>query len=181
MIDSVLDPTERRIVLVDGFNVLHAGLLNRAPEAGDRGEEGEPAVKAKVRVTHERETAWWRRDLRERLLRRAGRWVDPNDEIWVAFDGSDPSWSVWAEPVAIAGGDPRLASDRSAPHARTLATGAGRTGTGPDRCSADRARALRSLGRRLDRSPRASGASSRAHAGRQLGPKGRWTRPKRWM
>lgn len=68
---------ERRTILVDGFNVLHAVLL-----------------------AEDRESGWWRRAMRERLLRRVAEWPRRADEIWVAFDGAEPSWSVWAEPVA---------------------------------------------------------------------------------
>ncbi len=66
-----------RVILVDGFNVLHAVLLEA-----------------------DRASGWWRRAVRERLLRLAADWPDREDEIWVAFDGAQPSWSVWAEPVA---------------------------------------------------------------------------------
>ena len=64
-----------RVILVDGFNVLHAVLLGR-----------------------EREDGWWKREPRERLLRRIRGWRGPANEIWVAFDGTQPAWSVWAEP-----------------------------------------------------------------------------------
>ena len=81
MIEAALSQThatpDRRVIFVDGFNVLHAVL------------EGQ-----------ERETAWWRRRQRERLLARTTAWPDAQDEIWVAFDGPRPAWSVWAEPVA---------------------------------------------------------------------------------
>jgi len=77
MIDDVLGVEERRVILVDGFNVLHAVLLGQ-----------------------DRDARWWRRELRERLLRRVGDWPEGSDEIWVAFDGTQPSWSVWIEPVA---------------------------------------------------------------------------------
>lgn len=81
MIDAAFDaPAEadaRRVILVDGFNVLHALLEN------DEHHDG-----------------WWRRRQRERLLRRIATWPHHSDEIWVAFDGAEPSWSVWAEPVA---------------------------------------------------------------------------------
>jgi hypothetical protein len=70
--------THRRVILVDGFNVLHAVLLGG-----------------------EREDEWWGRASRERLLRRISRWPCGPDEIWVAFDGTQPAWSVWAEPIAI--------------------------------------------------------------------------------
>lgn len=77
MIEAVLAIEERRVILVDGFNVLHAVLLKEEREAG-----------------------WWRRKQRERLLERVSSWPGRDDEIWVAFDGAEPSWSVWAEPVA---------------------------------------------------------------------------------
>ncbi len=70
--------SERRIILVDGFNVLHAVLL-----------------------ANEREDGWWKREARERLLRRVRTWPGVDDALWVAFDGSMPTWSVWAEPVAV--------------------------------------------------------------------------------
>jgi rRNA-processing protein FCF1 len=77
MIDAVLSEQERRIILVDGFNVLHSVLLKQEREAG-----------------------WWRRVQRERLLQRVSLWPLHADQIWVAFDGAQPAWSVWAEPVA---------------------------------------------------------------------------------
>jgi predicted RNA-binding protein with PIN domain len=67
-----------RVILVDGFNVLHAVLLENDRSAG-----------------------WWRRKHRERLLERLCDWRGGPDQIWVAFDGSQPRESVWAEPVAI--------------------------------------------------------------------------------
>lgn len=77
MIDAVLSEQERRVILVDGFNVLHSVLLKQEREAG-----------------------WWRRAQRERLLQRVSLWPLHADRIWVAFDGAQPAWSVWAEPVA---------------------------------------------------------------------------------
>ena len=77
MIDAVLSEQERRVILVDGFNVLHSVLLKQEREAG-----------------------WWRRVQRERLLQRVSLWPLHADQIWVAFDGAQPAWSVWAEPVA---------------------------------------------------------------------------------
>ena len=77
MIDAVLSEQERRVILVDGFNVLHSVLLKQEREAG-----------------------WWRRVQRERLLQRVSLWPLHADRIWVAFDGAQPAWSVWAEPVA---------------------------------------------------------------------------------
>ncbi|MCA9504268.1 MAG: NYN domain-containing protein [Myxococcales bacterium] len=76
MIDETFGRARGRVLLVDGFNVLHAVLLGR-----DRED-------------------WWRRGARERLLERIAGWRDEADEIWVAFDGARPAWSVWAEPVA---------------------------------------------------------------------------------
>jgi predicted RNA-binding protein with PIN domain len=72
------EPSPGRVVLVDGFNVLHAVLLG-----------------------NERDGGWWKREARERLLRRVRTWPGPDDALWVAFDGSMPAWSVWAEPVAV--------------------------------------------------------------------------------
>jgi len=77
MIETHFATSEKRVILVDGFNVLHAVLLGK-----------------------ERESGWWQREARERLLRRASLWPDPSDELWVAFDGAQPAWSVWSEPVA---------------------------------------------------------------------------------
>ena len=67
----------RRKILVDGFNVLHAVLLGK-----------------------ERDDGWWRREVREKLLRRVAGWQEGPDDLWVAFDGNSPAWSVWAEPIA---------------------------------------------------------------------------------
>ena len=78
MIDAEFSQDGRRVILVDGFNVLHAVLLGK-----------------------EREDGWWRREPRERLLRRISTWQNGPDEFWVAFDGSRPAWSVWAEPIAV--------------------------------------------------------------------------------
>jgi hypothetical protein len=78
MIDAEFSRTRGRVILVDGFNVLHAVLLGK-----------------------EREDGWWRREPRERLLRRISVWPSGPDEIWVAFDGTEPAWSVWAEPIAV--------------------------------------------------------------------------------
>lgn len=91
MIDAALAASDRRVVLVDGFNVLHA-ILER----------------------EEREAGWWRRAHRERLLRRLARWPDPSDALWIAFDGAKPAWSSWAEPVAQVVSDGGATSDRGA-------------------------------------------------------------------
>ena len=64
------------IWLLDGFNVLHAGLLG----GRDRGE-------------------WWTEPRRSELLARAGRFDDPRAEVWVVFDGPRP------EPESEAGGN----------------------------------------------------------------------------
>ena len=78
MIDAEFSRARGRVILVDGFNVLHAVLLGK-----------------------DREDGWWRRESRERLLRQISIWQCGPDEIWVAFDGTQPAWSVWAEPVAV--------------------------------------------------------------------------------
>lgn len=57
-----------RVWLLDGFNVLHAGLL------------GDPERRE-----------WWTAPNRERLLERAGAFCEPHTEIWVVFDGSRPA------------------------------------------------------------------------------------------
>jgi len=57
-----------RVWLVDGFNVLHAGLLGD----GQRHE-------------------WWTSPHREHLLERAGSFCAPHAEIWVVFDGGRPA------------------------------------------------------------------------------------------
>ncbi len=80
-IEAELATHERRTILVDGFNVLHTVLL-----AG------------------ERDSIWWGRSAREKLLARVCAWPDPQDEIWVAFDGSQPAWSMCAIPVAPGAG-----------------------------------------------------------------------------
>jgi hypothetical protein len=80
-IEAELAASERRMLLVDGFNVLHTVLL-----AG------------------ERDSIWWGRDAREKLLAKVCAWPDARDEIWVAFDGSQPAWSVLAIPAARAAG-----------------------------------------------------------------------------
>ena len=76
----------RRVILVDGFNVLHASLL---------GEDRNDPAKAKT-------LGWWKREYRERLLSRLTSWNSGPDEIWVAFDGNQPAMSVWPEPVPTA-------------------------------------------------------------------------------
>jgi predicted RNA-binding protein with PIN domain len=65
---SVENPQgEPSIWLLDGFNVLHAGLLG----GRDRAE-------------------WWTEPRRSELLARAGRFDDPRAEVWVVFDGPRP-------------------------------------------------------------------------------------------
>ncbi|MEZ4280273.1 MAG: NYN domain-containing protein [Myxococcota bacterium] len=76
-IEAELAASPRRTLLVDGFNVLHTALL-----AG------------------ERDSIWWGREAREKLLARVCGWPECGDEIWVAFDGTQPAWSVVAIPAA---------------------------------------------------------------------------------
>ncbi len=62
------DPKQSASVwLVDGFNVLHAGVL----KGRDRRE-------------------WWTAPVRERLLALAAGFDDPTAELWIAFDGPAP-------------------------------------------------------------------------------------------
>lgn len=53
--------------LVDGFNVLHVGIL-RGRERG----------------------SWWRDDERRKLLRRAASFQERGAQVWVVFDGPRP-------------------------------------------------------------------------------------------
>lgn len=53
--------------LVDGFNVLHAGVLRGKDRQG-----------------------WWREDMRARLLERVAGFEDAAAELWVVFDGPGP-------------------------------------------------------------------------------------------
>ena len=53
--------------LVDGFNVLHAGVLRGPDRQG-----------------------WWREEMRARLLARVAAFDDDAAELWVVFDGSGP-------------------------------------------------------------------------------------------
>jgi predicted RNA-binding protein with PIN domain len=53
--------------LVDGFNVLHAGVLRGNDRQG-----------------------WWREEMRARLLARVAGFDDETAELWVVFDGSGP-------------------------------------------------------------------------------------------
>jgi predicted RNA-binding protein with PIN domain len=66
-----------RIWLVDGFNVVHWGLL------GGRDRE-----------------RWWSAPVRGELIARAAAFDDPEAELWVVFDGSRPATVV--EPGASA-------------------------------------------------------------------------------
>ena len=61
--------------LVDGFNVLHAGVLH----GRDRAQ-------------------WWTEPRREQLVAIAARFDDAEAEIWIVFDGSGPE--APAEPPA---------------------------------------------------------------------------------
>ena len=66
--NGLVTESERPAIwLVDGFNVLHAGIL----EGKERGE-------------------WWRESSRARLLELAGAFDDPEAEVWVVFDGPRP-------------------------------------------------------------------------------------------
>lgn len=60
----------RRLWLVDGYNTLSAGILG--------GED---------------RSRWWRGACRERLLEHSSRFREAGAEVWVVFDGGDPSGS----------------------------------------------------------------------------------------
>jgi hypothetical protein len=69
------EPPTPSLWLVDGFNVLHAGVL------------------------HGRDRAlWWTEPRREQLVALAARFDDAQAEIWVVFDGSRPEPEAPAEP-----------------------------------------------------------------------------------
>jgi predicted RNA-binding protein with PIN domain len=61
-----MDPDVRW--LVDGFNVLHAGVLRGNDRSG-----------------------WWREEMRARLLERVAAFEDGAAELWVVFDGPGPA------------------------------------------------------------------------------------------
>ena len=61
---GIIESEQPAIWLVDGFNVLHAGVL-RGRERGD----------------------WWRESSRQRLLELASSFDDPEAEVWIVFDG----------------------------------------------------------------------------------------------
>jgi hypothetical protein len=73
--DGVTESERPEIWLVDGFNVLHAGVL------GD-GERAE----------------WWREPSRARLLELARSFDDPEAEVWIVFDGPHPAPATPATP-----------------------------------------------------------------------------------
>jgi predicted RNA-binding protein with PIN domain len=63
-----VSPMEQNIRwLVDGFNVLHAGVLRGKDRQG-----------------------WWREEMRARLLERVAAFEDGAAELWVVFDGLGP-------------------------------------------------------------------------------------------
>lgn len=64
--DSKPRQTNAASWLIDGYNVLHAGMLRR-----------------------EDRVQWWTRSQRDRLIERAGRLEADALEIWIAFDGED--------------------------------------------------------------------------------------------
>ena len=75
------EPSNPSIWLVDGFNVLHAGILR----GRDRGR-------------------WWQASERHRLLELARRFDDPEAQVWVVFDGPHPPEEP--EEAEASGGPP---------------------------------------------------------------------------
>jgi predicted RNA-binding protein with PIN domain len=61
------EPMSEERWLVDGFNVLHAGVLRGSDRRG-----------------------WWREEMRARLLQRVAAFEDTSAELWVVFDGPGP-------------------------------------------------------------------------------------------
>lgn len=66
--------------LVDGFNVLHAGVLRGNDRRG-----------------------WWREEVRARLLERVAAFEDAAAELWVVFDGAGPG-----APAEVESARPRV-------------------------------------------------------------------------
>jgi predicted RNA-binding protein with PIN domain len=69
--------------LIDGFNVLHVGLLG----GRDRSE-------------------WWTAARRDQLLEKVARFDDPRAQVWVVFDGPRPEVAT-AEDADQSGEGPR--------------------------------------------------------------------------
>lgn len=88
--DDAAEPTTPRIWLVDGYNVLHAGVLRGRDRRG-----------------------WWKAPAQERLLALAASFDDPDAEIWVIFDRR-ADLSDTDEPALPAGSRVRLVYAESA-------------------------------------------------------------------
>ena len=73
--DPIPNPAESepRIWLVDGFNVLHAGVLKGRDRAG-----------------------WWKARMQARMVERAAAFERPEAEIWVVFDAARPDAEHWS-------------------------------------------------------------------------------------
>jgi hypothetical protein len=71
-------PPSPSLWLVDGFNVLHAGVL----KGRDRAE-------------------WWTQRRREQLVALAERFDDAAAEIWIVFDGQGPEAPADAPPGRV--------------------------------------------------------------------------------
>lgn len=78
MVDSSPPPPPHRW-LIDGYNVLHVGVLQGQARA-----------------------AWWGSVGRSRLLERLEHFDEPGTELWVVFDGPRPT------PQAASGDGPRV-------------------------------------------------------------------------
>jgi hypothetical protein len=92
-----------RVWLIDGFNVLHAGVLRGRDRA-----------------------RWWAQERRDQLLARAAGFDDPDSELWVVFDGPRPPEAPAAtgrvRPVFAASADDWLvARVRESPRPERLA------------------------------------------------------------
>jgi predicted RNA-binding protein with PIN domain len=65
----------RPVWLIDGYNVLHAGVLRGRDRQG-----------------------WWKAETQERLVALAESFDDPSAELWVVFDASEKRSQRCAEP-----------------------------------------------------------------------------------
>jgi len=110
-------PEAPRIWLVDGFNVLHAAVL----QGRDRRE-------------------WWRGPARSRVLALAAELPDPDAEIWVVFDGTDPDDLEDGAPPRVRQVFAPSADDWMVRRVKATPRGAPITVVTADRQLADRAR-----------------------------------------
>lgn len=73
------EPPEPNLWLVDGFNVLHAGVLHGRDRAG-----------------------WWKAETQLRLVERVARFEPAGAEVWVVFDAAHEHSERCQPPEALA-------------------------------------------------------------------------------